>query len=106
MQFSIPSLTTLQITILDSDLLVMLAGKVDTVFRYHYYSLPPGSAGSGLFDLKTHGDFLFLYFFLHFNVLMQPKAIKHSILSTYVDTHGVVLTMYVVWKSSLRETGS
>jgi len=37
---------------------------------------------------------------------MQPKAMKHSILSTYIDTHRVVLTMYVVWKSSLRETGS
>ena len=31
---------------------------------------------------------------------------KHSILSTYIDTHRIVLTMYVVWKSSLRETGS
>jgi len=48
----------------------------------------------------------FFIFSLHFNVLMQPKAMKHSILSTYVDTHRVVLTMYVVWKSSLRETGS
>ncbi len=26
------------------------------------------------------------------NVLMQPKATKHSILSTYIDTHRVVLT--------------
>jgi len=43
---------------------------------------------------------------LHFNVLMQPKSMKHSVLSTYTDTHRVVLTMYVVWKSSLRETGS
>jgi len=42
-----------------------------------------------------NGCFLLL---LHFNVLMQPKAMKHSILSTYIDTHGVVLTMYVVWK--------
>ena len=57
MQFSIPSLTTLQITILDSDLLVVLAEKVDIVFRYHYQSLPPGSADSGFFDLKSHGDF-------------------------------------------------
>jgi len=57
MQFSIPSLTTPQITILNSDLLVVLAGKVDIVFRYHYQSLPPGSADSGLFDLKSHGDF-------------------------------------------------
>jgi hypothetical protein len=38
----------------------------------------------------------FIYLFLHFNVLMQPKAMKHSILSTYIDTHRVVLTMYVV----------
>ncbi len=43
---------------------------------------------------------------LHFNVLMQPKAMKHSILSMYIDIYRVVLTMYVVWKSSLRETGS
>ncbi len=49
---------------------------------------------------------LWFFFSLHFNVLMQPKAMKHSILSTYIDTHRVVLTMYVVWKSSLRETGS
>ncbi len=32
---------------------------------------------------------------LHFNVLMQPKAMKHSIPSTYIDTPRVVLTMYV-----------
>ncbi len=31
----------------------------------------------------------------HFNVLMQPKAMKHSIPSTYIDTPRVVLTMYV-----------
>ena len=40
--------------------------------------------------------FSFFFFPLHFNVLMQPKAMKHSILSTYIDTHRVVLTMYVV----------
>ncbi len=39
------------------------------------------------------------FFFLHFNVLMQPmEAMRHSILSTYIDTHRVVPTMYVVWK--------
>ncbi len=31
---------------------------------------------------------------LHFNVLTQPKVMKHSIPSTYIDTHRVVLTMY------------
>ncbi len=36
---------------------------------------------------------------------MQPKAMKHSIVSTYIDIHRVGLMMYVVWKSSLRETG-
>ena len=43
--------------------------------------------------------------FSSFNVLMQPKAMKHSIVSTYIDIHRVVLMIYVVWKSSLRETG-
>ncbi len=53
------------------------------------------------------GNGCFFFLLLHFNVLMQPmKAMKHSILSTYIDTHRIVLTMYVVWKSSLRETGS
>jgi len=42
---------------------------------------------------KVNGTrFFSFFFFLHFNVLMQPKATKHSILSTYIDTHRVVLT--------------
>jgi hypothetical protein len=66
-----------------------------------------GLMGERAFVNTLRCCFLFLFFlFLHFNVLMQPKAMKHSILSTYIDTHRVVLTMYVVWKSSLRETGS
>jgi len=40
---------------------------------------------------------LFIFnLFLHFNVLMQPKTMKHSILSMYIDIHRVVLTMCVV----------
>jgi hypothetical protein len=57
-------------------------------------------------EAEQEGNFNFNFLFLHFNVLMQPKAMKHSILSMRMDTHRVVLTMYVVWKSSLCETGS
>ncbi len=75
MQFFIPSLTTPQITILDSDLLVVLAEKVDIVFRYHYQSLPPDSAGNGLFDLKSHGDDGIVLFLLLCFVCFRSPAL-------------------------------
>jgi len=52
-----------------------------------------GTGGGG-----CGGEEVFFFFFpppLHFNVLMQPKVMKHSMPSTYIDTHRVVLTMYV-----------
>ncbi len=48
-----------------------------------------------IFNLFIFNLFIF-YLFLHFNVLMQPKTMKHSILSMYIDIHRVVLTMCVV----------
>jgi len=60
-------------------------------FPVNYDASGTGGGGCG-------GEEVFFFFNfppLHFNVLMQPKAMKHSIPSTYIDTPRVVLTMYV-----------